>query len=356
MISRDEIVRVIRAKGPVLPVQIAKEANTTILFASAMLSELVASKILKVSSVKVGGSPVYYLPEHSSMLQNFSKNLNQKEREAYELLKGSKVLKESDQEPAIKVALRNIKDFAWPLRVTINETQEIFWRWYLTSNEEAGEEIKKLLGITEEKEQPTPSLPSSDRQNDSGLNQSAETIVQKTVQKKVRAKRQKPLEIQKELAQSQASDPAQTLDQAQASDLQPQHGELAAPAAQTSVAAEPLAFERAAEKKDEPAPDTELSIQMLDYFAKNSISVINKEIIKKSEADFIIEIPSVVGTLKYYCKAKAKQKIGEGDLSAAYVQGELRKLPVLFLSSGAPTKKAAEMLQKEFRNMVFKKI
>ena len=71
MADRDEILRIIRQKGPVLPVQIAKELKTSILFASAMLSELVSAHLLKVSTVKIGGSPLYYIPEHASRLQEF---------------------------------------------------------------------------------------------------------------------------------------------------------------------------------------------------------------------------------------------------------------------------------------------
>ena len=43
-------------------------------------------------------------------------------------------------------------------------------------------------------------------------------------------------------------------------------------------------------------------------------------------------------------------------MSSAYVQGHLKKLPVLFISYGEPTKRAKEMLAKEFQNIVFKKI
>ena len=137
MVDRDKILGIIRMKGPVLPVQVAKALETSILFASAMLSELVSASLLKVSSVKIGGSPLYYLPEHKSRLQEFSKHLAQKEIEAYDLLKKKTVLRESELEPAIKVALRNMKDYAWPLKVTINNDKEIFWKWYLTTNEDA---------------------------------------------------------------------------------------------------------------------------------------------------------------------------------------------------------------------------
>ena len=72
--------------------------------------------------------------------------------------------------------------------------------------------------------------------------------------------------------------------------------------------------------------------------------------------DFVLEIPSVVGSLQYYCKARNKKRIGDSDLSAAYVKGQFRKLPVLVLSPGELSTKAQEMLAKELNSVTFKKI
>jgi hypothetical protein len=72
---------------------------------------------------------------------------------------------------------------------------------------------------------------------------------------------------------------------------------------------------------------------------------------KSSEADYVIKVPSSVGALTYYCKAKSKKKITEGDLSSAFIHGQTRKLPTLFLTNGELTKKARDMLEKEFRGM-----
>ena len=74
------------------------------------------------------------------------------------------------------------------------------------------------------------------------------------------------------------------------------------------------------------------------------------------DLDLIVEVPSAVGSLTYYCKAKNKKRISDSDLSSAFVQGQLKKLPVLFLTKGELTKKAREMLSKEFKNIKIKKI
>jgi len=123
--TKEKIVFYIKQKGPSLPVHIAKEINTSTLFTSAFLSELLSEKKIKASHMRVGTSPVYYVPEHEAKLENFSKFLKSKERESFEILKKEKFLKDSEQLPAIRVALREIKDFAIPFQIN----EEIIWRY-----------------------------------------------------------------------------------------------------------------------------------------------------------------------------------------------------------------------------------
>ena len=144
---REKIVEIVKAKGPVLPVQVGKEVGMSILMASAHLAELTASKRVKISNVKVGGSPLYYFPGQEAMLQKFTASFNDKEKKAFDLLSQNKVLRDSEQEPVIRVVLRDLKDFALPLNVKYNNNQEIFWKWYLTTDQEAEKLIKTKLGI-----------------------------------------------------------------------------------------------------------------------------------------------------------------------------------------------------------------
>ena len=94
----EKILSFIRLKGPSIPVQVAKEISHNILMGSAYLAELTSRKQLKVSSVKIGGSPLYFLPGQEAHLQNFSNNLNEKDKRTYDLLKEKKILRESEQD------------------------------------------------------------------------------------------------------------------------------------------------------------------------------------------------------------------------------------------------------------------
>ncbi|MBW2976287.1 hypothetical protein KY347_02465 [Candidatus Woesearchaeota archaeon] len=145
----ERILAIVREKGPVLPVRVSKEINESIIMASARLSELLSRKQIKISSLKVGGSPLYYSPGHEHKLQDFVDNLHEKEKKAYHLLKQSKILKDSDQDPVVRVALRGIKDFAVPLQVNYENKAEIFWKWYLTDSKEAELLIREILTAKE---------------------------------------------------------------------------------------------------------------------------------------------------------------------------------------------------------------
>src|SRR3989338_2612856 len=149
METNERILAIVKEKGPILPVHISKEINDSILMTSARLSELLSSKKIKISNLKVGGSPLYYFPGQESKLQNFADNLHGVERKAYDILSENKLLRDSSQEPAIRVALRQIKDFAIPLQVNYENKTEIFWKWYLTDSNEAELLIRDVLSKQE---------------------------------------------------------------------------------------------------------------------------------------------------------------------------------------------------------------
>lgn len=123
---KEKILFTLKRRGPCLPVHIAGEIETSILFASAFLSELVSEKKIRMSYMKVGSSPIYFIPGQEYLLERFSQHLKSKERDAFELLKSNKFLVDSKQDPAIRVALRAIRDFAIPFK----EDEEIIWKYF----------------------------------------------------------------------------------------------------------------------------------------------------------------------------------------------------------------------------------
>ena len=134
--THSKVLQIVGVKGPVVPTDISKEIGSDSMLASAILSELVSSNKMRISSLKVGSSPLYYLPGQERQLERFSEKLNEKEKRVYDLLKSRKVIRDSGQDTLTRFALRQIKDFAKPIEVTINNTKELFWRWHASSKEE----------------------------------------------------------------------------------------------------------------------------------------------------------------------------------------------------------------------------
>jgi len=135
---KEKILSTLRRNGPSLPVRIARETELSTLFASAFLSELFSEQKIKFSNMKVGSSPIYLLPGQEPMLEKFSEHLKSKEKEAFILLKEKKFLDDEKQEPAIKVALRAIKDFA----ISFQKDEKTFWRFITIPEDEFPEEKK----------------------------------------------------------------------------------------------------------------------------------------------------------------------------------------------------------------------
>jgi len=156
METNDKILELIKVKGPVVPSNISKDINYDILMTSAHLSDLSSQNKLKISNIKIGSSPLYYLPGQESSLQNFSHHMHEKEKKAFDLLKEKKILRDNKLEPVIRVALREIKDFAVQLIVTYQDNKEIFWKWYLIGKEEAEKLTKAILLDKESKKETKP--------------------------------------------------------------------------------------------------------------------------------------------------------------------------------------------------------
>lgn len=282
MIDKELILDFVNENGPVLPRDIVKEYGGDTFLVGALLSQLVDNNQLKLSKAKIGGSPVYYLVGQEERLQTLYTHLHEKEKKAYDKLKEKKILMDIQTDPVTRVALRNIKDFAKALEVSIKGRRELFWKWYLLPNADAETIIKQMLRVSPKREKKVES-----------------NLVKK-----------EPLE-QKDTQQS----------------LIPEHKE------QTSL----------------KNGQHNLLSNIQQVFSEKGINIFETSIIRKnSEIDMVIHVPSSVGNLKYYCKIRNKKKCNDKDLSSAYVQGELRKLPVLFITTGELTKKAKLMLEREF--------
>jgi hypothetical protein len=322
-LSKDAVLKVVQMKGPVIPNDVRKELGGENLIIGAILSELAGDGKVKVTYTKVGGTPAYYCPGAETRLVNMIKYLNEKDRESAETLKQKKVLKDSELTPLLRVSLRNIKDFAKPLEVSVKGQKEIYWKWFLTPAQEAEQIIFKKVkpAFKPEIKAPEPA-PAIKKEEMVEAMKPVEPIkeVQKPKEKIKDKKEIKPLVIA----------------DAREEELQKELGKP--------------------EEELEREKDTFFK-KIWEYFKANDIQILDYKIIrKKSEIELTIAVPSRIGSQEYYCKAKSKAKVNDGDLSSVYVQGQAKKLPVIFITTGELTKKAKEMLSRDFKGMVVKRI
>jgi len=242
-------------------------------------------------------------------------------------------LRDTRLEPLQRVSLRQIKDFAIPLKVQIGNNVELFWKWYLISGQEAESIVKKMLGNN---------LPKK-------------TVEKSALQQKVKLNSPKPIrriftkpKIKRPEIKTQAKPilKKKEPDKPKPKPIQKQ------PEPKKIVEQEEMIGPK-------PFIDTtgvdEFVKSVHKFFKKNRIDMLEQNIIRKgSEVDFIVTVPSTVGSLTYYCKAKSKKRNNDTDLASAMVRGQMKQLPVLYLMTGELTKRAKEMVHKEFKGMTIK--
>lgn len=404
MADQDKILQFLSINGPSLPTKVAKLIGTQILIASAHLSDLSAQGKVRISDLKVGGSPLYFLPGQEEQLERFAQsNMNPKDYQVLMNLKEKKVLREKELDLLSKVALRGLKDFAFPLQVTYHGQAELFWKWQLLSEEEASRSIREILLRAEKREdefkpaapEPVAALPIPPKPaiSEEEKAKKIEEIWQKTV---AETKSIPPASAQYQSTPSLPSAKSEgTVKEQFHKDEQQKKLEVEEKAAEKRVRREksivvekPVKMEKPAEKlvkveksvervekvekqeriekplkvekieKPKKKATEDFFSKLEEYFQEKGIVIEQKEILRKNaEFNFLLKVPSVVGSLKYFCKAKNKAKCDEKDLSSAYMEAQIKKLPLLLLYSGEFTYKAKEMLDSgAFENAVVKRI
>ena len=308
MVTHEEILRLVQQKGPIIPSDINSELGTNTMIIGAFLSDLVSSKKLKVSYAKLGGSPVYFFESQRQKLERLYKHLNEKDRRAYDELQKEGVLFDDEASPLTKTCLRQLKDFAMPLKVTFKQKEHFFWRWHTLSDTDAKEKIKEKLS----KIYPEQKIQHIENKEKNTLKGNTEKEIEQE---------KKQEKIKKENIQPKEKNP-------------PIH----------------------IEKPVQQILTTQVEDSFIDtvqrFLNSKGIKVLTTELVKKkSECNMIVIVPSNIGELQYFCKGKNKKRNTEGDIAAAFVEGQLRNLPVVYVSQGEIPKKITDVVDKKYKNL-----
>ena len=155
---RPKVLQLIKENGPLIPRDLSKEIGQDTFIIGAVLAQLRDSGEILASNTKVGGSPAYYVEGQEENLQALERYLDPKSKEAYQLLKEHKVLRDYAQPVQVRFSLRQLKDFAMDLTVDVHGTDEIFWKWYLTPVDEVEELILEMIKLPEPEIKPRPKV------------------------------------------------------------------------------------------------------------------------------------------------------------------------------------------------------
>tara|TARA_Y100000310_G_C20689449_1_gene821246 strand:- start:331 stop:1320 length:990 start_codon:yes stop_codon:yes gene_type:complete len=321
---KDQVLSYVKRAGPVLPVKVKKSVGTSTLFISALLSELTSGKQIKISKAKIGGSPLYYaLGQEEKLGTMLRDHLKEFPKKAFDLLQEHKVLRERDQEPAIRVALKEIPDFAKPIPLNIKGNVENFWKWYLVKDDEAKELIEGILQKLYGEAKPETPIPEEPK---------AEEPKQQELPKPVKEEPKVEL-VKEELVEEKPK-------------VEPE-----------PVKEEPVEEEPKQAKLPKPQIQDDFAKTVIAYLNENNINIENITVVRKNrEINFLVKIPTDIGNLAYMVKAKNKKKLNEGELLLAFTEAQNEKLPLIFLTNGETTKKAQEYMIKNMKGLVFKRL
>lgn len=382
-----KILEIIQKNGPTTPRELVKQLGQNTFVMGAILSQLSSTKKLKITHLKIGGTPAYYLNGQENRLIVLKKYLNQHEQNAFELLEQNQVLDDEKQTIQNKIALRNLKDFAKEIHADLHEKKYVFWKWYMISDEEAVEKIKNELAklpIEKEEIQPPqykedqktteiteiieeePKVPDKNIEEETIKEETSNTEVETTITKtetpdrpaektEETVKEKNKACVEEEKIEDTKSSPIQT----ETSTIETKKEEIK----KELEKKEPHLIGKLTELKTEIKKIEEKHkenkkipfFKRLDnYFKENQIE--NKKLSEsQKEKEYIITVPTPIGIQKYYCKAKSAHKIKNEDLEGLNDKAKSKNLQGVLITDAMLTKTAEQYLA-ENKNVSFKNI
>jgi hypothetical protein len=313
-IPKEKILEVVR-QGPTLPQKIVKQVGGDTMIVGAILSTLIHSKEVKYSSLKVGGSPVYYVSEDEEKLEEFTNYLNEKDQKTVKMLKDQKVMQDSAQNPLTRVSLKTIKDFSRSFESEHNGKKELFYRYFLVPIGEAellaSEILKKQEQLLKEEEKKV-------EETKTEVVEEVQSAIKEPEIKKAEEKPEEIREVPKEMVVEEKPPEEKSIHKSK------HHGKRSL-------------FEKISDK-------------IIDM----GLDLISKEKVKRTEYNLVLKNHD--SNEYFYSVVKDKKTINEGDLATAFVFAHNKRMPCIFFITGTLTKKAKSMIDREFKDMKIEKL
>ncbi len=340
-LTPEAVVEFVQQHGPCTPNDIRQALHAQDNFVvGAVLSEVTSAGKLAMTQLSFGTSRFYYDPNQPIMLEKVSEHLNEKDQRAYAALREQRVVRAADLTPILRVAMNNIPDYSRPLVVRQDDgREEQFWHYFLLTPQEAFSEIKeKYFGEVHKKTSNQP---------------------QDVKKSPVETKNQSAERMFEQIEATHGSNATEFAQQSASPQSTAVSNPLAPNRSETSIVSEQaVPAEKKKVAKPRAAPKSHQEIQpaagdlvrdlgegfgstVQEYFTEKKIVVVRSIETKKSELSALVRVPSAVGELSFYCKAKQKKLSSDGDLASALLEAQQHSLPLLYVAGGTLSKKAA---------------
>ena len=298
MPTEEQILRLLSYTGPSVGSQLAAKINEDRLLTSAFLADLVRRGKIKISKFKTASSPFYYLDGQEEMLIQLTiKEMNHKDRPTIVKLQENGILRDDQMTLLERVSIRKYPDLALPMQVTIEGAPLLYWRWFQVEPEEFTQVIEKRYNPPVKQVEPI---------IEPEIEETVEEVLEET----------EP-EVEKTIEETE---PVET--------QQPIKPELVV---------------KKTVKKDE-----KLLPAAIIHLEQAGCTVQRHDAVKKNrEHNFKVLIPTHFGDVPYFVKIRHKKKCDEKDLSAAYMEAEVQRLPLLFLYTGTLNDKAQAIAESD---------
>lgn len=333
---REEILAVLKAKGPLVPNDLKKVIKGDTMIFGAILSELSSRGMVKISDLKKGSSPFYYLPGQEDKLEQLIEFLNPKDQGTLRFLKEQRVVYDRSLELFQRVSIRKIKDYAKEMTVNTSDGPLLFWRYYLIDENLAMSILRERHNTPKQTEVPVP-IPEP------------QTIKEEV---KTETELSKEAEIESIVVEPEKRTETQDIKEEKQVD-EMSHPNIRKPKPMSNPVVKEAKQQHLSTSQG--LERTPFYDSVWDFFKEQSIEVMEEsQIAKDREYEFVIEVGSAIGTIKYYCRARNKKKLSEGDVAPALLKSKQKDLQCLFLTNGEFTKKSLELIKKEYSGLIIK--
>ncbi len=281
---KEEILRLIREKGPVFPSEITNELKTNSLILSAYLTELIKEGKLFYSHKKVGNSPLYYIKGQEDLVRKrLYPELKIPERKIVDFFEKNKLVLKSKMTPQQRFMVDELRDFITPLTIKINGKEHLFYKHYSITTQQIYNELnrmdKKVEHKVVKKEEPKGQV---------------KLFTDNKVEPIQEKKEERTVQMKKEVVKEE-------------------HNEV-------------------------PIKEAEKIGKLL------SLAVEKYNIVKKGKEIDLVGVVNNPIRQRYFVKYLNKKNINENDIGKVFVESQIKRMPAIIVTKGKITKGAKKVV------------